>query len=71
MFTIQFHSPLANCFASGWASLAFFGRGSRRHAASSLKNTAKAKRIASDAAGRRTVIDVPFAETKEVIAGFS
>jgi hypothetical protein len=39
-------------------------------AAAGLKNNAQAKRIAFDGP-RRTVIDGPFAETKEVIAGFS
>jgi hypothetical protein len=39
-------------------------------AAAGLKNSAEAKRISLDGP-RRTVIDGPFAETKEVIAGFS
>ena len=39
-------------------------------AAAGLKNTVEAKRIAIDGAGR-TVIDGPFAESKELIAGFS
>jgi hypothetical protein len=39
-------------------------------AAAGLKNDAQAKRILFDGAGR-TVIDGPFTETKEVIAGFS
>jgi hypothetical protein len=39
-------------------------------AGAGLKPTAEAKRIVFDGA-RRTVIDGPFAETKEVIAGFS
>ena len=39
-------------------------------AAAGLKNTNEAKRIAIDGAGR-TVIDGPFAEARELIAGFS
>ncbi len=39
-------------------------------AAAGLKNTNQAKRIVLDGPGR-TVIDGPFAETKELIAGFS
>ena len=39
-------------------------------AAAGLKNDAQAKRILFDGAGR-TVIDGPFTETKEVIAGFA
>jgi hypothetical protein len=39
-------------------------------AAAGLKNGADAKRIAFDGSSRR-VIDGPFAETKELIAGFS
>ena len=39
-------------------------------AAAGLKNTAEAKRIAIDGAGR-TVIDGPFAEARELVAGFS
>jgi len=39
-------------------------------AAAGLKNSADAKRIAFDGPGRM-VIDGPFAETKEVVAGFS
>ena len=39
-------------------------------AAAGLKPTAEAKRIAIDGAGR-TVIDGPFAEAREVVAGFS
>ena len=39
-------------------------------AAAGLKNTAEAKRVAFDGA-RRTVIDGPFAESREMIAGFS
>jgi len=39
-------------------------------AGAGLKPTAQAKRIAFDGPGR-TVIDGPFAETRELIAGFS
>ena len=39
-------------------------------AAAGLQNTAQAKRIVSDGSSR-TVIDGPFAETRELIAGFS
>ena len=39
-------------------------------AAAGLKNDAHAKRIVVDGA-KRTVIDGPFAETRELIAGFS
>ena len=39
-------------------------------AAAGLKNDAHSKRIVSDGA-RRTVIDGPFAESRELIAGFS
>ena len=39
-------------------------------AAAGLKNTADAKRIVCEGADR-TVVDGPFAETKELIAGFS
>src|SRR4029450_4101406 len=39
-------------------------------AAAGLQNSAKAKRIVSEGA-RRTVIDGPFAETRELIVGFS
>jgi hypothetical protein len=39
-------------------------------AGAGLQNTAQAKRIVSDGASR-TVIDGPFAETRELIAGFS
>jgi hypothetical protein len=39
-------------------------------AGAGLKNSAEAKRIVSDGP-RRTVIDGPFAETRELIAGFS
>ena len=39
-------------------------------AAAGLKNDAQAKRIVFDGPGR-TVIDGPFTETKELIAGFS
>lgn len=36
-----------------------------------LQPSSKAKRISFDADGTSTVIDGPFAETKELIAGFS
>jgi hypothetical protein len=39
-------------------------------AAAGLQNNAQGKRIISDGS-RRTVIDGPFAETRELIAGFS
>ena len=39
-------------------------------AAAGLKNSGQAKRIVSDGRGR-TVIDGPFAETRELVAGFS
>ena len=39
-------------------------------AGAGLRNSAQAKRIVSDGRGR-TVIDGPFAETRELIAGFS
>ena len=39
-------------------------------AAAGLKNGAQAKRIVFDGPGR-TVIDGPFAETRELVAGFS
>src|SRR3954465_5427119 len=39
-------------------------------AGAGLKNNAQAKRIVSDGP-RRTVIDGPFAESRELIAGFS
>ena len=39
-------------------------------AGAGLKNSAEAKRVAFDGPGR-TVIDGPFAETKELVAGFS
>ena len=39
-------------------------------AAAGLKNDAQGKRIVSDGSNR-TVIDGPFAETRELIAGFS
>jgi hypothetical protein len=39
-------------------------------AAAGLKNGAQAKRIVFDGAGR-TVIDGPFAESRELVAGFS
>lgn len=40
-------------------------------AAAGLKNDATAKRIAFDGRGGSVVIDGPFAETKEVVVGFS
>ena len=39
-------------------------------AAAGLKNDAQSKRIVSDGSSR-TVIDGPFAETRELVAGFS
>ncbi|HEX5008074.1 MAG TPA: YciI family protein [Hyphomonadaceae bacterium] len=39
-------------------------------AAAGLKNGAEAKRVLLDGSGR-TVIDGPFAETRELVAGFS
>ena len=39
-------------------------------AAAGLKNSAQAKRIVFEGPGR-TVIDGPFAETRELVAGFS
>jgi hypothetical protein len=39
-------------------------------AAAGLKNSAQAKRIICEGPGR-TVIDGPFAETRELVAGFS
>jgi hypothetical protein len=36
-----------------------------------LQPTSKGKRVAFDADGDATVIDGPFAETKELVAGFS
>ena len=39
-------------------------------AAAGLQNTAQAKRIVSDGVNR-TIIDGPFAESRELIAGFS
>ena len=39
-------------------------------AGAGLKNTAQAKRVVFDGPGR-TVIDGPFAETRELVAGFS
>jgi hypothetical protein len=39
-------------------------------AGAGLRNSAEAKRIVSDGA-RRTVIDGPFAEARELVAGFS
>jgi hypothetical protein len=40
-------------------------------AADGLQPTSKGKRVAFDADGNVTVIDGPFAETKELVAGFS
>jgi hypothetical protein len=40
-------------------------------AADGLQPTSKGKRVAFDADGNTTVIDGPFAETKEQVAGFS
>ena len=40
-------------------------------AADGLQPTSKGKRVAFDADGNTRVIDGPFAETKELIAGFS
>jgi hypothetical protein len=40
-------------------------------AADGLQPTSKGKRVAFDADGNTTVIDGPFAETKELVAGFS
>ena len=40
-------------------------------AAAGLKNGAQAKRIVFDGSGGRAVIDGPFAETRELVAGFS
>jgi hypothetical protein len=39
-------------------------------AAAGLKNDAQGKRVVSDN-GKRTIIDGPFAESRELIAGFS
>ena len=39
-------------------------------ASDGLQPTSKGKRIAFDADGNHTVIDGPFAETKELVAGF-
>jgi hypothetical protein len=39
-------------------------------AADGLQPTSKGKRVAFDADGATTVIDGPFAETKELVAGF-
>jgi len=39
-------------------------------AADGLQPTSKGKRVAFDADGNTTVIDGPFAETKELVAGF-
>lgn len=40
-------------------------------AAAGLKNSADARRVIFDGQGRRSIIDGPFTETKEVVAGFS
>ena len=40
-------------------------------AADGLQPTSKGKRVRFDADGSSTVIDGPFAETKELVAGFS
>jgi hypothetical protein len=40
-------------------------------AADGLQPTSKGKRVAFDVDGNSTVIDGPFAETKELVAGFS
>ena len=40
-------------------------------AADGLQPTSKGKRVAFDADGNTRVIDGPFAETKELVAGFS
>ena len=40
-------------------------------AADGLQPTSKGKRVAFDADGNSRVIDGPFAETKELVAGFS
>lgn len=40
-------------------------------AADGLQPSSKGKRVAFDADGKTTVIDGPFAETKELIAGYS
>ena len=40
-------------------------------AAAGLKPSAEGKRVAFDTDGRRTVIDGPFAEARELVAGFS
>jgi hypothetical protein len=40
-------------------------------AADGLQPTSKGKRVAFDADGTTTVIDGPFAETKELVAGYS
>jgi len=39
-------------------------------AADGLQPTSKGKRVAFDADGKSTVIDGPFAETKELVAGY-
>ena len=40
-------------------------------AADGLQPTSRGKRVAFDADGTTTVIDGPFAETKELVAGYS
>ena len=40
-------------------------------AADGLQPTSKGKRVAFDVDGTTTVIDGPFAETKELVAGYS
>ena len=40
-------------------------------AADGLQPTSKGKRVAFDAGGNSSVIDGPFAETKELVAGYS
>ena len=40
-------------------------------AAAGLKNDAQCRRVIFDGQGRRAVVDGPFTETKEVVAGFS
>ena len=40
-------------------------------AADGLQPTSKGKRVAFDADGNTTVVDGPFAETKELIAGYA
>ena len=40
-------------------------------AAAGLKNNEQGRRIIFDGQGRRSIVDGPFAESKEVVAGFS